>query len=420
MCLQSLRPPARSQDFAAKPKRHDPDRRAFQISFEGIFEMARSRRLVRAALVGLAIAAISFTVAKPASAKPPQGATEEMVAMRDGVKLATSIYLPKGEGPFPVVLTRTPYGKDGELSAMGSTRYPKAGYVYVVQDCRGKFKSEGEYKTFENDRDDGHDTINWIAKQPWCNGKVGMSGASAMGITSLLAAISQPEALKCAYVIVAPESFLTEATFIGGVFKEADTTGWLTGQGVAAEIPLRRASLAKPTAVNEQDIVLHRDKIKIPIYHVGGWYDIFSVGTQGNFAFLQHKGPEGARGKQKLMMGPFGHGGLKGELKYDGGGGILSALGDELRWFDHHLKGADNGIATEPAVTYYQMASARKKAFSPKNGWKKAETWPIASRPTNFYLHPDRTLSTDGPTVSDSSTSYDFDPKNPVKTVAAV
>jgi len=379
--------------------------------------MARPRRFARATLLAVVVSILVAAAGSPAAAKPPAGATETMVPMRDGIKLATSIYVPKGEGPFPVVLTRTPYGKDGELSALGSTRYPAAGYVYVVQDCRGKFKSEGKYTTFENDREDGFDTVNWIAQQPWCNGKVGMSGASAMGITSLLAAIAQPEALKCAYVIVAPESFWTEATFIGGVFKEADTTGWLKGQGVGDQIPARRAGLADPKLEKEQDIYLFRDQIKIPIYHVGGWYDIFSVGTQGNFSFLHNHGAEGARGLQKLMMGPFGHGALKGELKYEGGGGILNAMADEMPWFDHHLKGIDNGIHKEPAVKYYQMASARKKAFSKKNGWKTADNWPIPSQATKYYLHADHALSTSGPTVSDSSTSYEFDPKNPVKTV---
>lgn len=376
----------------------------------------RLRLTVCCALVGSFLLALSLSPHRLAQAKPPQGATEEMVPMRDGVKLATNIYLPKGDGPFAVVLTRTPYGKDAGLS-LASDRYLKAGYAYVVQDCRGRFASEGEYKTFEDDRDDGFDTVGWVARQPWCNGKVGMSGASAMGITSLLAAIAQPEALKCAYVVVAPESFWTEATFIGGVFKEADTTGWLKSQGVADTIPARRASLADSKLEQEQDICLYRDRIKIPIYHVGGWYDIFAVGTQGNFSFLHNNGSPGARGQQRLMMGPFGHGTLKGELKYEGGGGILNALADELRWFDYHLKGIDNGIAGEPPVKYYQMASARKKAFSQKNGWRKADNWPLPARSTRYYLHADRTLLTSEPAVSDSSTSYDFDPKNPVKTV---
>jgi len=341
---------------------------------------------------------------------------EQMVPMRDGVKLATNVYAPKGEGPFPVVLTRTPYGKDSGLSALAD-RYVKSGYVCVIQDCRGRFKSGGEYAIFENDRDDGFDTVDWIAKQPWCNGKVGMTGASAMGITALLAAIAQPEALKCAYVVVAPESFWTEATFVGGVFKEADVAGWLKSQGVEDQIPVRRASLGDSKLEEAQDIIGFRDKIQIPIFHVGGWYDIFSVGTQGNFAYLHNQGAEGARGRQKLLMGPFGHGALKGELKYGAGGSLLTALVADLKWFDHHLKGLDNGIDKEPAVKYFQMASARKGSESKKNGWRTTENWPPKSQPATYYLTEKRELSKTAPSDTNSSTSYEFDPKNPVPTV---
>ncbi|MBX7168728.1 MAG: CocE/NonD family hydrolase [Pirellulales bacterium] len=355
--------------------------------------------------------------AKPSDLpKVASGATEHMVAMSDGVKLATNVYLPKGDGPFPVILTRTPYGKDSGMAVLGE-RYVKAGYVYILQDCRGRFRSEGTYTVFETDRDDGFDTVDWVAHQPWCNGKVGMSGASAMGITSLLAAIAQPPALKCAFVIVAPQSFATEAIFIGGVFKEADTTGWLNSQKVPEQIPLRRVALNDTKLEDEQDIAPHRPKIQIPIYHVGGWYDIFSVGTQGNFAFLQNQGAAGARGTQKLLMGPFGHGQLKGELKYPDGGGMLSAMEEEMKWFDHHLKGIANEIATEPPVKYYQMASARKRQATPKNGWKTAANWPPESHETRYFLQPDRTLATAAPEASDASTAYAFDPAKPVPTV---
>ncbi len=361
---------------------------------------------------------LAWPAAAPAllAAEVAAGGTEHMVPMRDGVKLATNVFLPQGEGPFPVVLTRTPYNKEGGFS-LGSDRYTKAGYAFVIQDCRGRFRSEGQYTIFEDDRDDGYDTVNWIAQQSWSNGKVGMSGASAMGITSLLAAIAQPEALKCAFVIVAPQSFWTEASFIGGVFKEADVTGWLKSQQAEDQIPLRRASLADTRLELAQDIVGHRDKISIPIYHVGGWYDIFSVGTQGNFSFLQNHGAPGARGRQKLLMGPFGHGGLKGELRYPDGGGMLGALAEELRWFDYHLRGIDNGLATEQPVKYYQMASARKKAASPENAWHTADNWPVPSTPRNFFLAAGGALETAAPAASDASTSYDFDPLKPVPTV---
>ncbi len=378
--------------------------------------MRRSAWFAVAAFRGLCVALLVTAMAAQALADVPRGAKEEMVSMRDGVKLATNVYVPKGDGPFPVVVMRTPYGKDAGLS-LGSDRYLKAGYAYVAQDCRGRFRSEGEYQPFETDREDGFDTIAWVAKQPWCNGKVGMTGASAMGITSLLAATAQPEALKCCYVIVAPDSFWTCATFIGGVFKEADTTGWLKSQGAEHRIPERRASLADSKLELAKDIAVFRDQIKVPIYHVGGWYDIFSVGTQNNFSFLHNEGAEGARGQQKLLMGPFGHGALKGELNYASGGSILGALADEIRWFDFHLKGVDNGIGTEPRVKYYQMASARKKAASEKNGWRLADNWPVAAEPTKFYLHSNRTLSRQAPTESNAATTYQADPAKPVPTV---
>ncbi len=115
-----------------------------------------------------------------------------MVPMRDCAHLATSIYLPEGEGPWPVILTRTPYGKDTMYGPATHKAYLKAGYIRVVQDVRGKFKSEGEYAAFENDIEDGYDTIEWIARQPWSNGKVGMVGPSAMGIATDLAAMAAP------------------------------------------------------------------------------------------------------------------------------------------------------------------------------------------------------------------------------------
>src|SRR5262249_7926137 len=111
-----------------------------------------------------------------AAAAPSVKKLEQMVPMRDGVKLATSIFLPEGAGPFPVVLQRTPYGK--EAFSTGAGAWTKAGFAFVVQDSRGKGKSEGAYHPFVEDPQDGYDTVEWCAKQPWSTGKVGMYGAS--------------------------------------------------------------------------------------------------------------------------------------------------------------------------------------------------------------------------------------------------
>ncbi|MBX3413430.1 MAG: CocE/NonD family hydrolase [Pirellulales bacterium] len=371
-----------------------------------------------ALLAGFASTPVAIQqVAAKDSKKPDvvRGATEVMVPMRDGVKLATNVFKPKGEGPWPVIVTRTPYSKDGQFSALWP-RYTAAGYVFVIQDTRGKFRSEGDYRPFETDRVDGFDTIEWVSQQDWCNGNVGMSGASAMGITSLAAACEKPPALKAAYVIVAPECFWNEAIFIGGCFKEADTVNWLKNQDALDQVPERRAAIENTEEEHRMDLIYHRSRISIPIYHVGGWYDIFSVGTQGNFAYLQNQGAEGARGKQKLKMGPFGHGNLKG-LSYKDGGSLLGALKDEIRWFDYHLKGEDNGIMSEPPVQYYQMAGAQKKAFSDKNSWQTAANWPLEATPKTYYLTNPHGLVTEKPTAAGSATTYAYDPAKPVPTI---
>jgi len=345
------------------------------------------------------------------------GAVEHMVPMRDGVKLATNVFLPEGEGPWPMILTRTPYGKDGRFGN-GWQRYTSAGYAYAVQDCRGKFRSEGEYRPFEEDGADGFDTVNWAAAQPWCNGKVGMTGASAMGITATLAAIANPDPLVCAFVVVAPQSFFEEATFIGGVFKEADVGNWMRNQGAGDQVPERRAGVIVGRREIENDIVRHRHKIDIPIYNLGGWYDIFSVGTVGNFSFLHNHGAPGARGRQKLLVGPFGHGRLEGDLAYPGGLDLFSVFGaEELRWFDHWLKGKENGLAEEPPVKFYMMASARNGAVSANNGWRTLQNWPPAAADTRYYLHADRGLKPSPPNGAHDPTAYAFDPADPVPTV---
>ncbi|HUF76387.1 MAG TPA: CocE/NonD family hydrolase, partial [Longimicrobiales bacterium] len=158
---------------------------------------------------------------------------EYMVEMRDGVKLATSVYLPEGAGPWPTVLQRTPYNRAGGERAHG--RYTDAGYAFVMQDHQGRYGSQGEYVPHENELEDGYDTVEWIARQTWSNGRVGISGTSAVGIAANLAAAANPPHLRAAYVSLAPRSLLLEGRFVGGIFKEADTGNWMRGQGETEE-----------------------------------------------------------------------------------------------------------------------------------------------------------------------------------------
>ena len=346
----------------------------------------------------------------------PDAEREVMAPMRDGVKLAANIYLPTGDGPWPVVLTRTPYNKNG--MDKGHARYTEKGYAVVSQDVRGRFASEGAYVPFENDMPDGYDTVEWVAAQDFCNGKIGIFGASAPGITSNLAAATAPPHLTAAYVIVAPDSSYYRSRFVGGAFKESHSGGWLRGQGLTEEQIgdyKKRAVLDQRT--KDTDFLFFRQNVTIPMYNIGGWHDIFAQGTLENFMFLQEKGAEGARGRQKLTMGAFGHGTLEGDLEYPGGGNLAAGFDEQLRWWDYWLKGIDNGIMDEPRVRYYMMASARKGHASDKNRDILGDAWPPASVQTRYYLHGDNTISTAPPSAKEASIAYAFDPANPVPTI---
>ncbi len=294
-----------------------------------------------------------------------QSAKQEMVPMRDGVHLSTSIYLPEGDGPWPVVLTRTPYGKDVMYGPSTHKDYLKNGYVRVVQDVRGKFKSEGKYAAFVDDMEDGYDTVEWIAKQPWSNGKVGMVGPSAMGIATDLAAMAAPPHLVTGFVNVATGTRFQHSTYPGGVFLLNLNEEWLRMVGIPpADVP-RPIIHVYDDLAQKQDMRRFYEKIKIPMYNVGGWYDIFQQGNLDAFEGLQYHGGEGAKGNQKLMMGAFGHGALKGDLKYPAEAGNLNG-GDPIRWFDYWMKGIDNGIST--AKEPWRFAGFRDGAIRWTNG----------------------------------------------------
>jgi predicted acyl esterase len=346
--------------------------------------------------------------------------TEVVMTTRDGVKLAANVFLPAGAGPFPVVLSRTPYLKDalGELSGYTAKKYVDAGYAFVMQDVRGKGHSEGFYEAFVPDMEDGYDTVEWAAKQPWSNGRIGIVGASALGITSNMAAMAAPPHLVAAFVIVAPYDQLLNA-YPGGVLKDEDTLGWLKGQGESqAQLDQVSGSASNSAFWNEHAMTAQRKFIRIPMYNQGGWYDIFNDGNVENFRWLQNFGSKGARGNQKLYMGPAGHGGLggdKSDIEYNQPGATIPAT-EEMRWWDYWLKGVDNGIMKEPPVTLFMMASGRKGHPSALSRVFKSPNWPPANHPTPYYLTSDMHLSTKVPTASDGKISYKFDPANPVKT----
>ena len=239
----------------------------------------------------------------------PVGPTTSQVEMRDGVRLATDVYLPEGDGPFPTLLYRTPYSKRGDqYNADGLNA---AGIAVVGQDTRGRFESEGVDRVFTTDGDgelkDGYDTMAWIVDQPWSDGLIGTAGESALGITQYMAASAEPPGLVVMNPEFATPNLFSHVFMQGGVRRYALTHNWLEEQG---SLHFEDELAAHPTLDGFWDSAETRDQysaVHAPGYHVGGWFDIFSQGTVDGFTGYQHEGGDGAAGNQKLVMGPWTH-----------------------------------------------------------------------------------------------------------------
>ncbi|MFP5262197.1 MAG: CocE/NonD family hydrolase [Blastocatellia bacterium] len=354
---------------------------------------------------------------QPAASQPQAAAqaakpTEETVSMRDGVKLSTSVYLPAGGGTFPAVLIRTPYGK--ATQALNNATWTGRGFALVVQDCRGKGKSEGEYRPFMDDLTDGYDTVEWVAKQPWSNGKVGMYGVSAMGITANLAAMMNPPHLAALFVMLARSSIYTQSAFMGGVFRKELNEIWLKRQNATDTLNETFKHNVYDHFYDIAEMPLHWQKIHVPVYNWGGWYDIFAQGNIDNFVGLQATGAALAAGNQKLIMGPWGHGQIE-EVKYPPNS-VVNNTEEAMRWFDYWLKGKDNAIMEEPPIRYYVMGDV-VDSKAPGNEWRTATSWPVPAKTTSYFLSAGGGLTEKIPPEQESADAYKYDPKNPVPTV---
>ncbi len=347
---------------------------------------------------------------------PAEPTSAEMVAMRDDVKLATDVYLPQGDGPFPAILIMTPYNKDG--LAMWAVAANQNGYAFVAQDFRGRFASEGnDYPVFRSyawgEIQDGYDTVEWMASQDWCNGKVGTLGISGPGIAQNMMAPTAPPHLVCQYVGVAYSSAYHHSAYQGGAFRKNLWERWLIDNQFDPET-LRQAR--EHPDYDEywktQNAELVADRVNVPSMFVGGWYDIFNIGTVNSFKTIQHNGAEGAKGKCKLAMQAYGHG-LNEEVVFPNQGFPKNADFANLGWFDIWLKNDGKGADEIPAVQYFVMGDP---ADASANVWKSADDWPPPAKETSYYLMPDGMLQTDHADDS-ASLSYKYDPNNPVPTL---
>jgi len=343
-----------------------------------------------------------------------------MVPMRDGARLATDVYLPpKGEGPWPVLLIRTPYGRREDTSLLGYTY----DYAIAIQDVRGRYSSEGESYPFYNDgwgeNQDGYDTLEWILNQSWCNGKIGTFGGSASGILQHLLAGTTPPGLTCQFILVAATDLYSQLVFQGGVFRHSLVTFWLESQDASHWLDTIKEHPYYDSFWELGNVETRTEWINAPAYHLGGWYDMALKGTINGFLTRQTDGAEGAKGNQKLLIGPWTHGGMsrttQGELIYP-----ENSLPDwdELfgNWSNYWLKGEDPGTMDESPVRYYLMGDTTDPV-APGNVWREAESWPpFDLTPSPYYLHPGGVLSPDEPEDDQASSTFSFDPENPVPT----
>lgn len=344
-----------------------------------------------------------------------------MVPMRDGLPLATDVFLPPGPGPFPVILLRTPYGKKHSLDLARDGL--KHGYAVVLQDTRGRAASGGENLAFEADgwykQWDGYNTLEWLAKQPWCNGKIGTVGDSAKAVTQLGMAGTGTGRLTAQSIYFGSLTLYNDFVFPGGIYKKSSVEDWneATHHG-AQTLKMWQSHPTYDAYWKARDLSRRWDKVNAAAVYVGGWYDPYIQGMINTFVNVQKFGGPKARGHQKLIIGPFTHSLLSdhaGELKFPNAPAPPTPVFDSWKWFDYTLKGLHNGVEKAPPVVYYVMG-ASADPHAPGNTWRTAKTWPpVPTVPTPYYLQPDRALSTQTPHAGKAFT-YAYDPKNPVPT----
>ncbi|MBL9127282.1 MAG: CocE/NonD family hydrolase, partial [Verrucomicrobiales bacterium] len=387
--------------------------------FVGLIHAIRAT-LVLAAIAWLA--AMRLGVASAAEASEATDRRTVTVTTTDGVRLATDVWLPSGTGPFPTILARTPYNRESAASfgRDGSRR----GYAVVVQDTRGRYGSDGENLPFHRDGPDGAETLIWIRRQPWSNGRVGTWGGSAGAITQFQLAGMRDQPLDAQFLVVGAPN-LREVVYTGGVFRKSLVEDWIRITRFASNaLSIWESHPAYDAYWKERDASRAYRSVHAAAVHVGGWWDIFAQSTIDAFVGYQDQGGRGARGKQKLVMGPWAHAVLRdtsGQLTFPDAKNPPGDTEDAWRWFDRTLRDLDNGADRDPAVRYYVVGDVSDPA-SPGNRWRTSDVWPPpGARPTRFYLGSDRSLSTTPPPSRNAeSLAYVYHPTNPVPTVGGI
>ena len=329
------------------------------------------------------------------------------VKMRDGVELVADIIRPADDAKHPVILERTPYGRE-TLSQLEGDWWAKRGYVHIVQDVRGRNESDGEWTPFGNERKDGYDTIDWIAKQSWSDGNVGMIGGSYVGWVQWAAAVESHPALKCIVPQVSPPDPFFNFPIDHGVPMLFGALWWsnfvkdkkvpavpetpkdleklktlplskVDDETLGRNIPFYDAWLEKqtPGAFSGASFMSDMNKVKIPVLHVSGWWDGDGIGTKLNWAKMQSLGHK----NQWLIYGPWTHlfnsSTRLGDVDF-GPDAIVDLDSIYLRWFDTWLKNKQVNWEKQPKVRAFVTGV---------NEWREFGDWPDPrSREMTLYL----------------------------------
>jgi putative CocE/NonD family hydrolase len=383
---------------------------------------------------------------------------------RDGVTLHADIYRPNSPGKFPVILMRTPYDKSVNWAVAPAFRIVPRGYVVVIQDVRGRYTSEGEWYPFRHEQADGYDTVEWVAGLPYADGKVGMMGASYVGATQMLAAIAHPPHLGGIAPDVTASNYHDGWTYQSGAFEQWFDQNWTTqlaantlqrkieenanalvgapvlpladypvfnfgqlpadAELTASIAPYYLDWLAHPSYDDywkQWSIEEHFGDVAVPALHVGGWYDIFSIGTERNYMGIKaHGSTQAARTQQHLLMQIGGHAGFGRRIgDVDFGVHALENVYTDviLNWYDYLFKGIQNEFASDKPVKVFVMGA---------NEYRQEDDWPPPqAQATKYFLHSagkansvrgDGTLSTVAP-KAENADSYVYNPMAPVPTI---
>ena len=385
---------------------------------------------------------------------------DQKVPMRDGVELSTDVYLPFGKGSFPVILERTPFGRNYQIHVEYAMENASRGYAVVTQDVRGRYDSQGEWYPFIHEAEDAYDAQEWAGTQPWSNGKVGTSGGFYLAVSEWQAAPLRNPHLVTMAPRISYSNFYHNWVYTGGAFQldfsllfalkeysrvRSEHYLWMPESNhlstLYRHLPINTMDKAAGISCQFfQDWLAHPtyddywknlnppderyEDIDVPVFGIAGWFDVFQQGTLQNFRGLTQKGmtPK-TRNNQRVLVGPWTHSlGNRGALTkigdVDFGPEVqVDIFAEVLRWFDYWLKGIDNGVMEEPPVRVFVMGA---------NRWRLADEWPIAGTEyVPYYLHSrgkanslsgDGVLSTVGPSAEPAD-RFTYDPENPVPTL---